>query len=111
MRLPEALRMTCPASAEEKLSPSDTSASLPLYPTPPVPAPPWLWPPSNSEHTQVNVNAPVPIPTLASLLSQLISSICPKCLSGREDRKSVCRTLNYLMGHTYNVVKVQVKFY
>lgn len=64
MRLPEAQRMTFPASVEEELSPSDTSASLPLYLTPPVPAPPWLSPPSNSEQTQVNVSAPVPIPTL-----------------------------------------------
>lgn len=49
MRLPEAQRMTCSVSAEEELSPSDTSAYPPLYPTPPDPALPWLWPPSNSE--------------------------------------------------------------
>ncbi len=62
--LPEAQRMTCPVSAEEELSPSDTSASAPLYPTPPGPAPPWLWPPSNSKNTHLYVNGTVPVSTL-----------------------------------------------
>ncbi len=93
-QLPEAQRMTCPVSAEEELSPSDTSASPPLYPTPPGPAPPWLWPPSNSENTQLYVNGTVPISTLLVFAFDHMF-------------KWAWRTFKYLMD-TLSVVKTQV---
>ncbi len=86
--LPEAQRMSCPVSAEEELSLSDTSASPPLYPTPPGPVPPWLWPPSNSENTRLYVNG-----TLVFAFDQMF--------------KWAWRTFKSLM-NTFGVEQIQV---